>query len=223
MSITPLAQQERAYRQSGTVNLGLRDKFGLWNHARLDAKRAVPTVVGNGPLDWNTVPTWKIEASNATKLARMTVLGLLISCRAELREYDALRTRLEVETRLLGTLSGGGQDELVEQTRRVKRNISSIERQIPRLESHLANAAREATNWGSLFFDVADHRVAYYWRVLRRRHPQGENFGNAQPIIPRPSWLSTFSLEDLLQLREDGTFPGEAASANPAARQEERP
>lgn len=213
MSMTPLAQQERAYRQSSSVTLGVRAKIGLWNHARLDAKRGVPLISDPGPVDWNTVPTWTIERSNATKLARMTILGLLISCRAELREYDALVTRLAVETRLLGSLPGGGRDELVEQTRRVTRNITSVERQIPRLESHLTNAVREATNWGSLFFDIAEHRLAYYWRVLRRRHPQGERFGDAIPELPRPAWLSTFSLDDLLRLRETGLLPGEVGAA----------
>lgn len=215
MSTTPVRQREKAYSQSssGTLGLGLLSKGTLWNNARIDAKRGVPVLVQAGTIDWNTVPTWTTELSNATKLARMTVLGLLISCRAELREYDALVARLAVENRLLASVAGGEREELVEQTRRIARNIASIERQLPGLEAHLSNAIREATSWGDLFFDAADHRVSYYWRVLRRRHPQGKQFGDARPTLPRPTWLSSFSLEDLLSLDEDeslATDPGAA-------------
>jgi hypothetical protein len=144
-----------------------------------------------------------VERANATKLARMTVLGLLIANRAELREYDALVSRRTLEAGLRASVELTDREVAPERFRRITRNLTSIERQLPGLASHLANANREASSWAELFFDAADHRLAYYWRVLRRKHPDGANLGDTPPTLPRPDWLIAVSLADLVDELDD--------------------
>jgi hypothetical protein len=177
--------------------------MALWFHATRDARRGVPEAPEGGTVQWNSVPTWVVETTNAIKHARVTVLGLLISNRAELREYDALIQRRAVELALRAAPAPQEREEAVERARRITRNLTSIERQLPRVAAHLTNSIRETTNWAELFFDAADYRLAYYWRVLRRKHATPARLGTVPPTVPRPEWIARFSLEDLMALRDD--------------------